>query len=245
MSIGKARMLFRGNTRLNRSRRGWSKLASMRSYDPAFRSVRSSSLIKGATEESSVSSGSEGVARYNVAPRAPTRTVANCCQNGALYGCPKSLKGLLRDIGKISKWQLTWELSDFLRFSSIVDGQSHRLRQLTFFSIRFDIIWSLWRGLLSTSTEHKHSKRKPGLFAASGGISRIVKSVVFFYFEGNSRKDPILSSMTPHRLENYPYSATARNPASVRVFELLNCRWPVTGGATEASANPPLGCRYV
>src|SRR6266481_7579551 len=35
----------------------------------------------------------------------PPPTVANCCQNGALYGCPKNLKGFLRGIGKISKWQ--------------------------------------------------------------------------------------------------------------------------------------------
>src|SRR6266481_7508585 len=41
------------------------------------------------------------------------------------------------------------------------------------------------------------------MFAASGGISRIADSSFFFYFEGNSRKDPILSFMTPHPLENY------------------------------------------
>src|SRR6266446_3261179 len=43
----------------------------------------------------------------------PFSTVANCCQNGALYGCPKNLEGFLRDIGKISKWQQTLEFSGF------------------------------------------------------------------------------------------------------------------------------------
>jgi hypothetical protein len=37
--------------------------------------------------------------------RPPPLTVAKCCQNRALYGCPKGLNGFLRDIGKISKWQ--------------------------------------------------------------------------------------------------------------------------------------------
>src|SRR5229473_6814447 len=43
----------------------------------------------------------------------PLSTVANCCQNGALYGCPKNLEGFLRDIGKISKWQQTLDFSGF------------------------------------------------------------------------------------------------------------------------------------
>lgn len=51
-----------------------------------------------------------------------------------------------------------------------------------------------------------------------------MNSVVFFYFEGNSRKDPILSSMTPHRLENYLRSYRKESGLSQQeVAFLLGC----------------------
>ena len=53
-----------------------------------------------------------------------------------------------------------------------------------------------------TSQKIKYSKLETWLFAASGNISRIVDSVFFFYFDGNSRKDPIRSLMTSHKLES-------------------------------------------
>ena len=60
----------------------------------------------------------------------------------------------------------------------------------------------LWFVSTLTPQKIKYSEPKTGLFAASGNISRILRSVVFFYFEGNSRKDPsILSSMAHRNLE--------------------------------------------
>lgn len=51
------------------------------------------------------SNGVWEMARLLATSDRPLSTVANCCQSGALYGCPKNLIGFLRDIGKISKWQ--------------------------------------------------------------------------------------------------------------------------------------------
>jgi transcriptional regulator with XRE-family HTH domain len=51
-----------------------------------------------------------------------------------------------------------------------------------------------------------------------------VDSIGFFYFEGNSRKDPILSFMTPHRLENYLRTYRKKAGLSQReVAFLLGC----------------------
>jgi transcriptional regulator with XRE-family HTH domain len=51
-----------------------------------------------------------------------------------------------------------------------------------------------------------------------------VDSIVFFYFEGNSRKDPIGSFMTPHRLENYLRTYRKKAGLSQReVAFLLGC----------------------
>jgi transcriptional regulator with XRE-family HTH domain len=65
---------------------------------------------------------------------------------------------------------------------------------------------------------------KPNLFAASGNISRIAISVHFFYFEGNSRRNPFGSFMTPHRLENYLRSYRKESGLSQQeVAFLLGC----------------------
>jgi transcriptional regulator with XRE-family HTH domain len=53
------------------------------------------------------------------------------------------------------------------------------------------------------STNDQVFQAKTGQLAASGNISGIPHSVVFFYFEGNSRKDPTILSSMAHRLENY------------------------------------------
>src|SRR4030081_1971790 len=63
--------------------------------------------------EKAIQTAFREIARLLATSDGPLSTVANCCQNGALCGCPKNRKGFVRDIGKITKWQLTPEFSGF------------------------------------------------------------------------------------------------------------------------------------